>query len=64
MGQRTRPKAELRFFVEGKAVSGPEFWEAVSRLGGRAIVETVDPADLPAPKPTEKGRRLAGEAGR
>ena len=52
-----RPKPELRFFVEGRPVSGPEFWEAIRRAGGQALVTAHDP------KPLEPGYRLT-ELGR
>jgi hypothetical protein len=60
MAQRTRPEPILRFYVEGRAVSGPEFWEAVRRLGGRAVVETVDLA----PRLTPKGEAALREGGK
>jgi hypothetical protein len=42
-----RPKPIMRYFVAGAEVDPEGFWKAVQALGGRAVVETVDPAEMP-----------------
>ena len=62
MAQRSsRPKRELRFYVEGQPVSGEAFWQALRDLGGQAVVTAHPPRPL---EPGESGYRLtpAGEA--
>jgi hypothetical protein len=38
MATVARPERELRFYVEGRLVTGEEFWQAVRDLGGTATV--------------------------
>jgi hypothetical protein len=52
------PKRVLRFYIEGRAVTGEAFWQAIRDCGGQATITAHDP------KPLEAGYRLteAGEA--
>jgi hypothetical protein len=52
-------RIEYRFFVAGGEVTPEQFWAALKRLGGRAVVEAVDLSE-PAYKPTARGRAEAG----
>lgn len=62
MGQRSAPrKIEYRFWIAGREVDPEAFWAELQRLGGRAVVETVDLTE-PAARPTPLGK-LAAERG-
>jgi hypothetical protein len=48
----------LRFYVEGKPVSGEAFWQAVRDLGGQATITAHPPKPLEAGyRVTERGRK-------
>jgi len=57
MDKVARPERVMRYWVAGREVTPEQFWEAVRELGGRAVVDALDP------KPLEAGYRLtpAGE---
>ena len=56
-GAPARPRPVLRFYVEGRPVSGPEFWEAIRRAGGQALVTAHAPTPLePRYRLTEQDR--------
>jgi hypothetical protein len=59
MSTVARPKATLRFYVEGREVDGEAFWRAVRALGGRATITAHPPKPLEGQggyRLTERGR--------